>query len=106
MCFSNAILMTSTAGSILVSTLLRGTFPITYFNDALVLDPENAAAHYSLKQIYADLGDEAGAQRHGQLHLKYKPDDNARDRAIAEARRRYPSSIAYPAQAPGSPTGC
>ena len=65
---------------------------ITYFDRALVLDPENATAHYSLKQIYADLGDDAASERHGELHLKYKPDDNARDRAIAAARRRYPAA--------------
>jgi hypothetical protein len=32
------------------------------------------------------------ADEHGRLHAKYKPDDNARDRAIAAARRKYPAA--------------
>ncbi|NND60138.1 MAG: hypothetical protein HKN49_07700, partial [Gammaproteobacteria bacterium] len=32
-------------------------------------------------------GNDVDAERHRQLHAKYKPDDNARDRAIAIARR-------------------
>ncbi|MCH2140914.1 MAG: hypothetical protein MK100_07760, partial [Phycisphaerales bacterium] len=45
-----------------------------------------------LMQVLRDLGDQAGAAHHEQLHAKYKPDDNARDRAISEARRRYPAA--------------
>lgn len=60
--------------------------------ESLRLDPENTTAHYTLQQIYADLGDEEAAARHGDLHATYKVDDNARDRAIAEARRRYPAA--------------
>ena len=55
-------------------------------------DPENVAAHYGLAQAYADLGREAEAATHRALHAKYKPDDNARDRAVALARRRDPAA--------------
>ena len=57
------------------------------FERALVIDPENVTAHYNLGLIYGQLGDREGAARHQELHAKYKPDDNARDRAIAAARR-------------------
>jgi tetratricopeptide (TPR) repeat protein len=59
---------------------------------ALELDPENAAAHYNLELVYADLGDEERSGHHGDLHARYKPDDNAADRAIAAARKRYPAA--------------
>lgn len=59
------------------------------FRRALELDPENVSAHYNLKLIYADVGEAAKSEEHAALHAKYKPDDNARDRAIAAARRRY-----------------
>jgi hypothetical protein len=62
------------------------------FVAALELDPENATAHYNLKLIYTELGEPRRAAEHGALHAKYKPDDNARDRAIAAARRRYPAA--------------
>ena len=57
------------------------------FESALVIDPENVTAHYNLGLIYGQLGDRESAARHQELHAKYKPDDNARDRAIATARR-------------------
>ncbi|MCZ6734810.1 MAG: tetratricopeptide repeat protein [Planctomycetota bacterium] len=65
---------------------------MTQFQAALELDPENVAAHYNLSQIYAALGDDAEAAAHRKLHAKYKPDDNARDLAIAAARIRYPAA--------------
>ena len=55
---------------------------------ALAEDPENAAAHYGLAQVYARLGDEAGEREHRRLHGRYRPDDNARDRTRALARSR------------------
>jgi len=42
--------------------------------------------------IHTDLGDSDTAAYHSQLHATYKPDDNATDKAIAEARRRYPAA--------------
>ena len=51
------------------------------------LDPENATAHYGLAQLYEQLNDADAADRHRALHARYKPDDNARDRAVQLARR-------------------
>jgi len=63
-----------------------------YFNRALVLDPENLSAHYGLGQVYRDLGEAEKAAWHGEQHERYKPDDNARDLAVAAARRKYPAA--------------
>ncbi len=60
-----------------------------WIEKSLALDPENVTAHYNAALLYAELGDEAKAQEHRALHAKYKPDDNARDRAIARARMKY-----------------
>lgn len=65
---------------------------IEQFQKTLSLDAENVTAHFGLQQIYAQLGDEEASLRHQELHLKYKPDDNARDRAVAEARKKYPAA--------------
>ena len=58
------------------------------YRQALTEDPENAAAHYGLAQVYARLGDDAQQRRHRRLHGRYRPDDNARDRTRALARQR------------------
>lgn len=60
---------------------------VEQFNATLALDPENLAAHYNLGLILAQLGDEAAAAAHRREHEKYRPDDNARDQAIAIHRR-------------------
>ena len=60
------------------------------FQKTLALDPENLTAHYNLALIYSQLGDEARAAYHRGEHDKYRPDDNARDRAITIARRADP----------------
>ena len=62
------------------------------YREALALDPENVTAHYGLAQVSARLGDEEAEGRHRRLHQKYRPDDNAQDRAIAAARRRDPAA--------------
>jgi tetratricopeptide (TPR) repeat protein len=62
------------------------------FEASLALDPEGMPAHFGLMQVLRDLGDAEGAARHKSLHAKYKPDDNARDYAIAAARTRYPAA--------------
>ena len=62
------------------------------FERGLAIDPENVTAHYNLGLIYSQLGDREAAGRHQALHAKYKPDDNARDRAIAIARRADPAA--------------
>jgi len=62
------------------------------FEKVLAYEPEDVTAHYNLKQLYAELGDTDRSEHHAALHLKYKPDDNARDQAIAAARIRYPAA--------------
>ena len=62
---------------------------IGWFKKTLELDPENVTAHHNLSLLYAAIGNETSRQTHQDLHLKYKPDDNARDRAVAAARQKY-----------------
>jgi tetratricopeptide (TPR) repeat protein len=57
------------------------------FKNTLALDSENVTAHYNLALIYEALGDVKQAALHRQLHERYRPDDNATDRAISIARR-------------------
>jgi tetratricopeptide (TPR) repeat protein len=80
------------------------------FEKTLQLDPENLAAHYNLGLIHAQLGDEAKAEGHRRLHERYRPDDNARDRAIVQARRSNAAAdhaaqaiVIYSLQRPGAP---
>lgn len=63
---------------------------IEEFEKTLTLDPENVDAHYHLQQLHQSLGHTQAAQHHRELHLQYKPDDNARDQAVAAARKKYP----------------
>ena len=64
----------------------------TRFERTLTIDPENLTAHYNLGLIHAALGDDAASERHRKLHERYRPDDNARDRAVANARRNNPAA--------------
>jgi tetratricopeptide (TPR) repeat protein len=57
------------------------------FKKTLALDSENLTAHYNLALIYDQLGENRLAAEHRSLHERYRPDDNARDRAVAIARR-------------------
>ena len=61
---------------------------IERLNATLSLDTENVTAHYNLALIYSQVGDEAKAEEHRKLHERYRPDDNARDRAIAIHRAK------------------
>jgi len=63
-----------------------------WYEHALALDPENLAAHWGLKQVFRDLGDAERESHHTARHARYKPDDNARDAAVAAARLRYPAA--------------
>ena len=79
------------------------------FRQALAIDPENVTAHYGMAQVAARLGDETTEARHRRLHDTYRPDDNAKDRAIAAARRRDPAAnhaaeavVVYDLQRPGA----
>ena len=62
------------------------------FHRTLAIDSEDVTAHYNLQLIYAQLGDHERSAHHRRLHARYKPDDNARDRAVALARRKYPAA--------------
>jgi tetratricopeptide (TPR) repeat protein len=81
----------------------------SWFTRALEIDPENVTAHYNLGLLYSQLADEKKADKHRELHARYKPDDNARDRAVAAARRQYPAAdhaanaiVIYDLQRPGT----
>ncbi|HXT49454.1 MAG TPA: tetratricopeptide repeat protein, partial [Thermoanaerobaculia bacterium] len=62
------------------------------YEQTLAIDPENVTAHYNLGLLYLQLGEKEKGREHQALHQKYKPDDNARDRAIAIARERDPAA--------------
>nr|HRC86784.1 tetratricopeptide repeat protein [Thermoanaerobaculia bacterium] len=62
------------------------------FERTLGLEPEDATAHYNLAQIDRLLGKKEEAEKHLALYQTYKPDDNARDRAIAIARAADPAA--------------
>jgi len=59
-----------------------------WFERVLELDSENAEAHYGLSQAYERLGEPDKARAHRTLYVKYKRDDNARDRAVVLARQK------------------
>lgn len=82
----------------------------SYYQQTLVLDPENMTAHWGMKQVYELLGDTENATKHENLHAKYKPDDNARDFAVSQARIKYPAAnhaaeavVIYELQNPNQP---
>jgi tetratricopeptide (TPR) repeat protein len=64
----------------------------SWVGQALELDVQNAESWYLLAQIEQAAGLEAAAAEALAEHAKYKPDDNARDRAVALARQRYPAA--------------
>ncbi len=81
----------------------------SWFRRSLEIDPENVAAHYNLDLIYKQLGEPERAAEHFALYGKYRPDDNARDRAIAIERARNPAAdhaaeaiVLYDLQRPGA----
>ncbi|MBI5387508.1 MAG: tetratricopeptide repeat protein [Verrucomicrobia bacterium] len=80
------------------------------FQQTLALDSENLTAHYNLALIAAQLGDTQRAEEHRRQHERFRPDDNARDHAIAAARRANPAAdhaaqaiVIYPLQRPAAP---
>ena len=82
---------------------------IRRFEDTLKIDSENLTAHYNLGIIHGRLGNQQKAAEHQRLHEKYKPDDNARDRAINLARAKDPAAnnaanaiVIYPLQREGA----
>ncbi|HAM72543.1 MAG TPA: hypothetical protein DCM86_12950 [Verrucomicrobiales bacterium] len=82
---------------------------VAEFRKTLEIDSENLTAHYNLSLIYSQLGDSAKAEEHRRLHERYRPDDNARDRAVTIARRNNPAAdnaaqaiVLYPTQRRGA----
>ncbi len=65
---------------------------VEQFERTLQIDSENVMAHYNLQLLFEQLGQREFADEHRRLHLRYKPDDNARDRAVRLARQRYPAA--------------
>lgn len=65
---------------------------VSWHRQALSLDPENVDAHYSLALLLEELGESERAAHHRTEHARYKPDDNAADRAVTLARQRYPAA--------------
>ena len=108
------------------------------YQKTLVIDSENVDAHYNLSLLYGFLSTELKpdsmadmtlaeaeaegeelpewkqfeelAEKHRFLHERYKPDDNARGRAVPPARQRYPAAnhasegvVIYDLQREGTP---
>ena len=106
--FERAKLERSEANQARQQALLRQA--AMQFEKTLAIDSENLTAHYNLALIYSRLGEEKRATEHRQLHERYRPDDNARDRAVAIARRANPAAdhaaqatVIYSLQRPGAP---
>jgi len=83
---------------------------IKRFEQTLKIDSENLTAHYNLALIHSLMRNEDKAEDHRRLHEKYRPDDNARDKAITAARRKNPAAdnaaqaiTIYKLQRPGAP---
>jgi tetratricopeptide (TPR) repeat protein len=83
---------------------------IEQFQKTLRLDSENFTAHYSLAAIFDLLGEKEKAAEHRRLHERFKADDNAGDRAINLARKKYPAAnhaaeavVIYPLHRSGAP---
>ncbi len=78
---------------------------VKQFQRTLALDSENVNAHYNLGLIYGQLGETELEKKHKDLHLRYKPDDNAQGLAVRAAREKYPAAnraaeslVIYPLQ--------
>lgn len=59
---------------------------------ALVIDPERAAAHHNLSLVFNELDDAESADRHRALHEHYRGDDHAVERAVTLHRSRNPAA--------------
>ena len=83
---------------------------IEAFQNTLKFDSEHLTAHYNLAQIYAQTEKSDLAEYHRVQHEKFRPDDNARDKAVSVARRNNPAAdhaaqaiVIYSLQRPGAP---
>ncbi|HUQ71323.1 MAG TPA: tetratricopeptide repeat protein, partial [Planctomycetaceae bacterium] len=83
---------------------------VAQFQKTLAIDSENVTAHHNLGLLYTQLGDTELAEKHQDAHGRYKLDDNARDKALSAARKKYPAAnfaaealVIYPLQRQGAP---
>jgi len=63
---------------------------LTVARQSLDIDPEQAQAWWFVNRACEMLGDANGAKSARDEHARYKPDENARDRAVRLAREKYP----------------
>jgi tetratricopeptide (TPR) repeat protein len=63
-----------------------------WLNRVLNIDPEDVSAHYTLARVFQELGEAQAAATHRALHARYKPDDQAIERAVALHRSRNPAA--------------
>ncbi|MFM9066857.1 MAG: tetratricopeptide repeat protein, partial [Planctomycetota bacterium] len=85
---------------------------VEQFQKTLKLDSENVLAHHNLHLIYAQLEEMKLAAHHQEMHDRYRIDDNARDKALAAARKKYPAAnhaaealVIYELRAPDATDG-
>jgi tetratricopeptide (TPR) repeat protein len=64
----------------------------TWLQRVLAIDPEDVSAHFNLAQVAQELGQTEVAARERELHARYKPDDQAVERAVALHRSRNPAA--------------
>lgn len=83
---------------------------VARFDKTLSIDAENVTAHYNLALLHDQLGNREKAEFHRRMHERYRVDDNARDRAVAIARRKDAPAdhaaqaiVIYDLQRPGAP---
>ena len=62
------------------------------FQRSLDIDPENAEAHHNLALAYSETGDNEKSKQHHELHQKYRPDDHATERVVAQHRSNNPAA--------------
>ncbi len=62
------------------------------FQRALEIDPENAEAHHNLALVYKATDNAEKSKQHRELHQKYRPDDHATERVVAQHRSNNPAA--------------
>ncbi|MEZ5943607.1 MAG: multiheme c-type cytochrome [Planctomycetaceae bacterium] len=65
---------------------------VATFEETLKIDSENVTAHYNLELLHRQLGNTELAEKHGELHRKYKMDDTIQGQVVQKARERYPAA--------------
>ncbi len=63
---------------------------VAAFTRTLAVDSENVTAHYALGLVHADLGNTALSTAHREAHERYRADELARSRVVAEHRALSP----------------